>query len=285
MNEFLIPNTSDEIPAEKCGRRLVWHDEFRGNRIDSEKWHMMRSMYTEGRIYDNSEKHIRVENGNLHMQVHQSGETYSLSEGIATKNTMNFKYGYLEMRARLPFRHSAWPSFWTRSNSVFHNEKLGWFAETDILEIFSSDCLVSPNLHIWGLNGHKMLPGEENNMQRAYKFDNPDTLNDEYHVYAFEWDRAEMKFYVDGICYFKTYIDDRSSLISGSYPTTDGFHEPQYVILNNEIFTKESGWAPDGAAATNDDKMPIDYYVDYIRLYQKAEGEYIYLKDEINKYL
>lgn len=285
MNSFLITDTADKIPIEKHGRQLVWHDEFQGNKINSEKWHMLRSMYTEGRIYDNSEKHIRVENGNLHMRICRNGDTYSLPEGLATKNTMNFKYGYLEMRARLPYRHGAWPSFWTRGNSVFHNKDLGWFAETDIAEVFSSGCRVSPNLHIWGNHGHTMLPGEENNMQRTYKFDNPDTLNSEYHTYAYEWDREAIKFYVDDTCYFKTYIDDRSVLLCDNYPTAEGFHEPQYIILNNELFTEKSEWAPAGAAVTAADEMPIDYYVDYIRLYQSRKNEYIYIKDEISQYL
>ena len=48
MNSFLITDTADKIPIEKHGRQLVWHDEFQGNKMNSEKWHMLRSMYTRG---------------------------------------------------------------------------------------------------------------------------------------------------------------------------------------------------------------------------------------------
>lgn len=91
------------IPYEKMGRVLVWHDEFAGDGIDPEKWCFYRTMSAADREYDNSERCIRVEDGQLHMQVHRSqqpGANFALSEGFTTKDTMNFKYGYLELRAR-----------------------------------------------------------------------------------------------------------------------------------------------------------------------------------------
>lgn len=280
MKEF---NTSDKtnIPQKKNNCVLVWHDEFDGGSLSPEKWHMLRSMNCEGRIYDNSEKHIRVENGNLHMQIHRVGETYSLCEGVVTKNTMNFKYGYLEMRAKIHFRHCAWPSFWLLGNTVFHKEEIGWFAEIDIFEVFSSENKLSPNLHKWGTAGHEMLPGKENNEERAYIFQNTGALSDEYHIYGFEWNKNEMKFYVDGICYYTVPIDERSDFTSEIYPSLDGFHEPVYILLNNEMFTEKSKWLPEGYAATLKDPMPVDYWVDWIRLYQNPVTDTLILKDKI----
>ena len=58
----VVPKPGD-INGE--GRRLVWHDEFDKGEIDYDKWELSRTMYTEMHEYDNSEKHARVENGQM----------------------------------------------------------------------------------------------------------------------------------------------------------------------------------------------------------------------------
>ena len=63
----------------------------------------------------------------------------------------------------------------------------------------------------------------------------------------------------------------------------DGFHDPERLIINNEIFSEKSKWLPEGWALTDEDEMPIDYWIDYIRLYQNPETEDLYLKDDIAK--
>lgn len=269
-------------PYEKMGRQLVWHDEFDKGTIDYDKWCFKRTMGASDREYDNSEKYCRVEDGKAHLQVWRSEKedaNFALSEGFCTMDTMNFKYGYLEMRACVPFRHGAWPSFWMKSNTPF--AKCAWMCETDIFEVFSSDRNAVCNLHKWGYGKHCMLPGGEGSISRAYTFKKYENLNNEYHVYGFEWDEKEMNFYVDGEKYSTFPIDP----VKGNfYPEvidgTTGFHDFQYIIYNNEIFSEGSGWKPEGTALTDEDEMPIDYFIDYVRLYQK-EGEEIKLKDEI----
>ncbi len=284
MQDFISRCTSLNIPAEKYGRRLIWHDEFNREKIDEEKWTFFRSMNCENRIYNNDTRHARIENSNLQLQIYREDDgKYSLPEGLATKETMLFKYGYVEMRAKIPFRHCAWPSFWMLGNTPFHNEKIGWFAEIDIFEVFSSENLLIPNLHKWGKAGHEMLTGSENDIVRAYQFKNNKTLNDEYHIYGFEWDAHEVKFFVDNECYYHFPIDENSGFTSAVYPDTGGFHEPLYIIINNEMFTKESEWYPCGSAATAEDSMPINYCVDWVRLYQNPETESIYLKNDISE--
>ena len=42
------------------------------------------------------------------------------------------------MRARVPYSHGAWPSLWAKSSPTHHEENVGWGAEVDIFEVFSS---------------------------------------------------------------------------------------------------------------------------------------------------
>lgn len=271
------------IPYEKMGRVLVWHDEFAGDGIDPEKWCFYRTMSAADREYDNSERCIRLEDGQLHMQVHRSqqpGANFALSEGFTTKDTMNFKYGYLELRARVPFRHGAWPSFWMKSDTPF--AKSSYMAEIDIYEVFSSQKDVVANLHKWGSGKHVMLPGGEGSLNRAYTFKNWENLNNEYHVYGFEWTPKETKYYVDGECYAVFPIDESGEF--GDEPVLagmSGFHDFAYPIFNNEIFSEGSSWKPEGCLLTDADPMPIDYYLDYLRLYQNPATEELKLGEEI----
>lgn len=274
-------------PYEKKGRVLVWHDEFDKGMIDPDKWGFSRTMFTEGHEYDNSEKHGRVENGQMHLQVHKSekeGFNWSLSQGFNTLETMAFRYGYVEMRANIPFRHGAWPSFWCTANPWLRKSE--WGCEIDIFEIFSSDRNVVANLHKWGGGKHCMLPGGEGSISRAYTFENYENLNNEYHLYAMEWDKDFMKFYVDDNLYCTVPISgEKANFGADIIDGIDGFHDPERLIINNEIFSEFSKWKPEGWALTEEDEkdMPIDYWIDYVRLYQDPATEDLYLKEDIAK--
>lgn len=270
------------IEYYKKGRVLVWHDEFDKPEIDTDKWCFHRTMSGVDRIYDNSESNCRIEDGKVHMQVHRTDDPehpFTLSEGFTTKYTMNWKYGYLEMRAKIPFRHGAWPSFWTQSSTVFQKTK--WMCETDIFEVFSSDRNAVANLHKWGDGRHCMLPGGEGSLNRAYTFENYENINNEYHIYGYEWDKEYMYFYIDGEMYVKFSITEEGCQVPNHVlPGVQCFHDPHFIIFNDEIFTPNGGWVVPGWSLTDEDPIPIDYYIDYVRLYQK-EGERLILKDEI----
>lgn len=270
------------IPQEKKGRKLVWHDEFDGNCLDTSKWFFRRSMHNPDVYYDNCEKNIRVEDGNLHLQVHRTDiddKLYTLSEGCTTLTKMNFKYGYIEMSGRLPMRKGAWPSFWMLSRTHFMTAP--YTAEIDIFEAFSSADTIGSALHKWqrtdGGVVHEQFVDKKEYISH-YKFENAENLNNEYHTYALEWDKDYLRFYVDDNCYMEYPIDERGEF--GRYNLgMDGFHDFFYVLFNNEIFTKNS-WHPENCDLNDDDEMPIDYYIDYIRLYQK-DGEELLLEEDI----
>ena len=96
----------------------------------------------------------------------------------------------------------------------------------------------------------------------------------EYHVYACEWTEDWMKFYVDGHCYSTVPITEADDFSRDKLKGMEGFRDPMGIIINNEIFTPGHAWCPKEKRITADDRLPIDYWVDWIRLYQK-DGEEI----------
>ena len=109
---------------------------------------------------------------------------------------------------------------------------------------------------------------------RGYRFPDAEKLNDEFHVYGYEWTPEDMSFFVDGVRYFTVPIGEAHDYAPKStLKGMAGHHDFHSVIFNNEIFTPGHGWCPDGYRITDGD-VPIEYWIDWIRLYQK-DGEEI----------
>ena len=273
-------------PYEKFGRQLVWHDEFGGSSLDSNKWGFNETMWNSNHEHVNDSKHVRVEDGNLHLQIWKSskdGKTYSMPSGIATTNTMLFRYGYLEMRAKVPYRKGAWPSFWCTSNTPLQTAKNRM--EVDIMEGWSSTDGFSANLHKWATNGssHAAIPSGGVWPNLNYTFKNPANLNKEYHTYGFEWDTKKMSFYVDDVKFATIDIaSEKNNFGVEDIPEMDMFHDWLRIIINNECFAPGDKHASANTVLSDSDPLPIDYYIDYVRLYQSEKnGEIFKTKDEI----
>ena len=263
---------------------MVWNDEFDGEKLDLNKWEFSQSMSNSDVFYDNGEKNIRIDNGTLLMRVNRtdsSEKPFTVSQGLTTKNKMGFRYGYLEMRAAVPFRHGAWPSFWAMSFPRLHSRDIGWGAEVDIFEVFSNENTLFPNLHKHGPNReHFMIQDEQNpNRSGGYRFADDKNPND-FHIYGFEWTKEHMSFFVDGECYHTYNLDDECEFAKTALKGLEGYREHLYLLINNEIFTENSGWKPIGSALNDSDALPIEYRIDYIRLYQDPENESIFTVGE-----
>ena len=87
-------------PAPQDGRRMVWGDEFEGTALDQTKWRFRATMNSSDCVYTNDSRTARVENGCLHLLVVPSGnpaKPQMLSRGIATHDTMAFRYGLITL--------------------------------------------------------------------------------------------------------------------------------------------------------------------------------------------
>ena len=267
--------------APQDGRSLVWGDEFDGSSLDQTKWKFHATMNSADSVYTNDSRTARFENGCLHLMVVPSGDPkrpQMLPRGVSTRDRMAFRYGYLEMRAKIPYRHGAWPSFWMTAQPRL--QKAAWMSEVDIFEVFSSSNTVFANLHKWTPDRrHYMLPGGDASLKRTYVFEDCSKLNDEFHVYGFEWTAKEMSFFVDGGKYATFPIDEGRDYWPKTGLGMAGHHDFHNIHINNEIFTPGRGWCPNDKRITANDKLPIDYWVDWVRLYQKDGEEMLATKD------
>lgn len=257
-----------ETVYTRGGRTLVWSEEFENvTRLSQTKMAYHRTMNNGSLRITNDDSNLSFKDGTMTMHARPDGNGfhYSVPDGITTYGTMAYIGGYIEMRAKVPFEHGAWPSFWELSYPGLYDATYG--AEIDIFEVFSDETSLSCCLHKWGEEHFSGGIGDN----RTYYFSSNEEATD-WHTYGFEWTETEYRFYIDGNLYCTLNIDDEHDF-APDLPGMGGFQDYHYVILNNFIFNKQSSWAPEGSVLADDETKEITYTVDYIRLYQNKETD------------
>ena len=98
---------------------LVWSDEFDGNSIDDDNWtHEVNcdgGGNNESQCYTDSEDNSFVSDGSLKivaLPAEEGAQKPYTSARLNTRYKADFKYGRIEMRAKLPSGQGSWPAFW-----------------------------------------------------------------------------------------------------------------------------------------------------------------------------
>jgi len=261
-------------PAGAADWKLVWSDEFeRPGPPDPAKWN-----YEEGFIRNNEAQYYtrgrpenaRVENGMLIIEArkeHWVNPKYEpdaagksrrrqnreaaeyTSASLTTRGLAAWTYGRVEVRAKLPAARGTWPAIWMLGTNI---TQVGWPAcgEIDIMEFVGFDAgVIHANIHTRQYN-HVRKTG------KGSQITVPDA-SEKFHVYALEWDREKLDFFVDDKKYF-TYQNEGSGADAWPY---DG---AQYLILNLAI-----GGAWGGQQGIDEAAFPQKYCIDYVRVYQR----------------
>ena len=238
---------------------LVWNDEFNYTGLpDSTKW----SFDVEGNAWNwgnneaqwytaNNPENAFVENSMLTitaLKKQSNGKEYT-SARLRTKNKGDWKYGRIEVSAKLPTGIGTWPAIWMLpTDKVYGNwPKSG---EIDIMEH------VGHNLNEILSTVHTEKYNHTKGTQVGEITICP-TATSQFHVYSIEWDENEIRSYIDNKLYF-TFKNDKSG--SAAWPFDQRFH----LLLNIAI-----GGNLGGKKGIDDSSFPNKMQVDYVRIYTK----------------
>lgn len=250
---------------------LVWSDEFSTNgTVDSNNWfHQTQfpggSSWNNGEVqhYTNRSANSFVDAGLLHIIAKKENFT---DQGVTKEYTsarlnskFAFKYGRIDVRAKLPIEAGAWPAIWMLGKNV--NEPGGYFAssfgttdwpacgEIDIMEhgIFPSQSInyVQSTLHTPSSHGNSINNGGTM----------ASDLANNYHIYSMNWSPYQISFLLDGVVYY-TY--NPAVKDANTWP----FDKDQFLLLNIAM----GGWAAPIASNFVESSMDIDY----VRVYQNT---------------
>ncbi len=239
---------SDSV-AQLPGLTLVWHDEFDGTSLDSNKWNYEINGNGGGnnelQYYTDRPENSSVANGALVMSSRREnylGKQYT-SARLNSNLKGEWKYGHIEARAKLPIGRGMWPAIWMLPTDWEYG---GWpmSGEIDIME-----CLGQEPQKVYGTIHFGQSVATHQQMGGSVSLPSG-TFNDDFHVFAVDWDSTSIRWYVDGAKYFTAVK---------SSPFDKRFH----LVLNVAVGGNWPG-SPDEFTT-----FPQTMVIDYIRVYQK----------------
>lgn len=248
---------------------LVFKEEFSGKRVNKSRWRLIP--FTTGHLPDwrkhqSNDPRLFTFNGKTLKLWGRYGkyktmsspkgdkETYACA-GLTTQGSFSFKYGRVDVRARMDCVQGCWPAIWL----LPVKSPNGWpgGGEIDIMEHLNHDNIVYQTLHYW--NNQKkhgscgVRPKVEDNVK-----------NNElgFHVYSVEWTKDKITFWVDGKV---TGTFDRSK--TPYWPFGEDASE-FYLIIDQQI---GGGWV-EGSGRKGIDKETLEkkgavLEIDYVRIY------------------
>ena len=245
---------------------LVWTDEFSTNgAINSSNWHHQTQLpggtgwfNNEVQHYTNKISNSYVDTGALNIVAIKESFT---DQGVTKQYTsarlnskFAFKYGRVEVRAKLPTGAGTWPAIWMLGKNIiepggFWTSTYGttnWPAcgEIDIMEHWGTNQNVISSAVHHPINGNLNVGQYITNSQ--YKAG----VSNNFHIYAMEWNAQSITFSVDGVNHL-TY----NPSVKNQY--TWPFNAEQYILLNVAI-------EPSVSANFIQSTMEVDY----VRVYQ-----------------
>lgn len=240
---------------------LVWSDEFDGARLDPATWFFETGDGSQYSIpgWGNDELQwylpdsATIENGNLIITARRQrqGNFQYTSARINTRDRFAFRYGRIEARIRLPAGQGLWPAFWLLPQE---NAYGGWAAsgEIDIMEAVNLGAVggntVHGTIHYGGAWPDNRSSGNRHVVENS--------VTEEFHVYALEWDERELRWYVDDTL----YATQTNWFTSGAdFPAP--FDRTFYIVLNVAVGGRFPG-PPDSTT-----EFPATMEVDYVRVY------------------
>jgi beta-glucanase (GH16 family) len=233
----------DVLPPAPEGKtwKLVWHDEFDGTELDEGKW----DVPPDGKRRDAfwMRRAIALDGkGHLVISTLKEGDRY-IDGCVRTRGKFEHAFGYYVARIQLQKQLGHWSAFWLYNASVGKVGNEGRDGtEIDIMEKPWLDGRINYALHWDGYGKDHKSEGKV--------VDVPGVM-DGFHTFGLLWLPERYAFYVDGREMWQTKAGGVCQV-------------PLYIKLSDEV----GNWGGDIRRA----KLPDQFLVDYVRVYDPVDG-------------
>ncbi len=268
----VVYDTELSIPQ---GYELIWNDEFdTGDKPDRDSWSYEHGFVRNKELQWYQEENATVANGNLvingkkekvanpnfeaestNWKKNRDQSAYT-SSSINTRDKFQFKYGIVEVRAKIDTSSGMWPAIWTLG------VEKGWPSngEIDIMEFYQ----IGGKPHIlanaaWGADWRN-VSWDSAKIPFSDFLKNDPQWPEEFHIWKMEWTSDFIKIYLDN-----KLLNDIDLAKTNKPDGSNGFHQPHYLLLNLAIGS--NGGDPSST------QFPKKYLVDYVRVYQKKDSQ------------
>lgn len=163
---------------------------------------------------------------------------------LTTQKSFSQKYGYFEIRSKIPFGVGVWPAFWLLANNG------GWPPEIDVLEGRGQ----RPGDVV--MTTHWRIPATGFVQRCGFDFSVPNAWAD-FHDYGVLWQRDRLVYFID-----------RKPVSDIKVPSS--FEDPMYMIVNLAMGAKLFG----GVGFVDAQSPPVvEFQIDRISAYQIDPGD------------
>ena len=235
----------------------TWSDEFDGSSIDRTVWNVRDGVVSGGEnayAFRDSEENVYVENGNL--VIHTFEGEYrgrpATSGHVSTEDNMQFGYGRYEFRVKMPEGQGVFPALWMMGNDdlwprdgeidvlemVGTGEADGWRGEKKPIATFHYTGDAGEHVEAGGYTDEGWIITNER-------------ISLDYHIYAIEWEKDQLRWYFDDILYL-TVNTDTDALKNALQ------ENPMYLRMNVALHGPGNYQLPENMTESF-------MYVDYVR--------------------
>ncbi|MFK7844292.1 MAG: family 16 glycosylhydrolase [Rhodothermales bacterium] len=239
---------------------LVWADEFDGDLLDPNKWSFQFGDgcpnlcgWGNNELQWYSGTNHSVGNGLLTITAKEesvSGKNYTSSR-LRSINKGDWTYGRIEVRAKMPIGQGLWPAIWMLPTDPSIYGVWAASGEIDIMEyVGHKPDEVLGTIHFGGTWPQNQFTSKTYTLPSG-------SFNDDFHVFSIEWEKEEIRWYVDGELY--STLSNWSST-GGTFPAP--FDIDFHLLINLAV----GGNLPGNPDATT--SFPQELVVDYVRVYE-----------------
>jgi beta-glucanase (GH16 family) len=158
---------------------------------------------------------------------------------LTTQRSFSQKYGYFEIRSKIPVGAAVWPAFWLLANDG------GWPPEIDVMEGRGE----RPGDTV--MTTHWRVPATGKVDSCGFDFSVPDASN-HFHDYGVLWQQDRLVYFID-----RKPVSD--------IKTPVGFDDPMYMIVNLAMGSKYFGGV---GAVDAESPDTVGFEIDRISAYQ-----------------
>jgi beta-glucanase (GH16 family) len=252
-----VSSIGEPAPAGSAGRIREWQlafaDEFDRADLDEASWARCYWWSESGRTNASSHEEqwyvpsaVDVTDGKLRLTADRQrvegdeGQQFEYTSGIVSGMGHDgprrlFKYGYFEIRARIPSGQGLWPAFWLLPAT--HEST----PEIDIMEIRGQQPDATLMYFHWR--------DAADNVQATGQWWHGDDYSTGWHTFAVHWEPDRLTWYIDGVR--GLVLDDEQV----------GVPNEEMYLLANLAVGGDFALSPDGT------RFPATVEIDYVRVW------------------
>ncbi|MDP4238167.1 MAG: glycoside hydrolase family 16 protein [Bacteroidota bacterium] len=175
------------------------------------------------------------------------------SSSIHSKGKHSWLFGRFEVRARIDTTKGSWPAIWT----LGINDEWPACGEIDLMEFYRKNYVPSVLANVgWGSAIENVAIWDSYSKPLSQLLLQDREWSRKYHIWRMDWTKDSICLYMDDVLYNCTLLKQTLN-VNDSNP----FLQPHFMLLN--LALGSNGGEPANSV------FPINYEVDYVRIYQK----------------